>query len=196
MALRPLAKKVKKKAARSNPAGGFHLSFSRTRKSRGPLRQNPAQCRVLVFRARCAKVCSDLSQRSQILRPVCQGPDRRAQQLLLMPETFMNRSGQSVAAATKFYKLPPQDVLVIHDELDLPPGQMKLKPAEDTADTTVYAISTAILAIPTTTACGLVLGTPAMPNKWPTTCSKRPEQMTARPLTAPLMSLSMPFHLF
>ena len=55
------------------------------------------------------------------------GPIEGAQQLLLMPETFMNRSGQSVAAATKFYKLPPQDVLVIHDELDLPPGQMKLK---------------------------------------------------------------------
>lgn len=50
-----------------------------------------------------------------------------AQQLMLMPTTFMNRSGQSVRAVTQFYKIPSEDVLIVHDELDLPPGQMKLK---------------------------------------------------------------------
>ena len=46
---------------------------------------------------------------------------------LLQPMTFMNRSGFSVAALTRFYKIPAAQVLVIHDELDLQPGQVKLK---------------------------------------------------------------------
>ncbi len=46
---------------------------------------------------------------------------------LLEPQTFMNASGQSVAALARFFKIPPQDILVVHDELDLPPGQAKLK---------------------------------------------------------------------
>lgn len=46
---------------------------------------------------------------------------------LLEPQTYMNRSGQSVGALTRFYKIGPDDVLVIHDELDLPPGSAKIK---------------------------------------------------------------------
>ena len=46
---------------------------------------------------------------------------------LLMPATFMNRSGQAVQALTHFYRIQPNEMLVIHDELDLPPGQMRLK---------------------------------------------------------------------
>jgi PTH1 family peptidyl-tRNA hydrolase len=46
---------------------------------------------------------------------------------LLEPMTFMNRSGVSVAPLARFYKIEPQQVLVVHDELDLPPGQAKLK---------------------------------------------------------------------
>jgi PTH1 family peptidyl-tRNA hydrolase len=46
---------------------------------------------------------------------------------LLQPQTFMNASGQSVAALARFFKIPPQDILVAHDELDLPPGEAKLK---------------------------------------------------------------------
>lgn len=46
---------------------------------------------------------------------------------LLEPMTFMNRSGQSVAALARFFKIEPQQVLVVHDELDLQPGQTKLK---------------------------------------------------------------------
>jgi PTH1 family peptidyl-tRNA hydrolase len=45
----------------------------------------------------------------------------------LKPTTFMNLSGRSVGALAKFYKIPPESVLVIHDELDLPPGTVKLK---------------------------------------------------------------------
>ncbi len=46
---------------------------------------------------------------------------------LLMPATFMNRSGQAVQALAHFYRVEPAEMLVIHDELDLPPGQMRLK---------------------------------------------------------------------
>ena len=48
--------------------------------------------------------------------------------LLLKPQTFMNVSGQSLAAAARFYKVPVEDVLVVHDELDLPFGRLQLKP--------------------------------------------------------------------
>lgn len=46
---------------------------------------------------------------------------------LLVPTTFMNRSGQSVGALAKFYKIAPEEILVAHDELDIPPGTVKLK---------------------------------------------------------------------
>lgn len=46
---------------------------------------------------------------------------------LLKPSTFMNLSGQSVAALAGFYKIPLAEILVVHDELDLPPGTARLK---------------------------------------------------------------------
>jgi PTH1 family peptidyl-tRNA hydrolase len=46
---------------------------------------------------------------------------------LLMPQTFMNRSGQAVQALAHFYRIEPAAMLVVHDELDIPPGQMRLK---------------------------------------------------------------------
>jgi PTH1 family peptidyl-tRNA hydrolase len=52
-----------------------------------------------------------------------QGRDVR----LLIPTTYMNRSGQAVAALANFFRIAPQAILVAHDELDLPPGIAKLK---------------------------------------------------------------------
>ena len=46
---------------------------------------------------------------------------------LLKPSTFMNRSGTSVGALAKFYRIEPAQILVVHDELDLPAGEAKLK---------------------------------------------------------------------
>jgi len=46
---------------------------------------------------------------------------------LMQPQTFMNASGAAVGAFAKFYKIPSQDILVVHDELDLPPGVARLK---------------------------------------------------------------------
>jgi PTH1 family peptidyl-tRNA hydrolase len=46
---------------------------------------------------------------------------------LLEPRTFMNLSGKSVAALSRFFKIQPDEILVAHDELDIVPGQAKLK---------------------------------------------------------------------
>jgi PTH1 family peptidyl-tRNA hydrolase len=46
---------------------------------------------------------------------------------LLEPQTYMNLSGRSVAALARFYKIAPEEILVAYDELDLLPGQLKLK---------------------------------------------------------------------
>ena len=46
---------------------------------------------------------------------------------LLQPMTYMNLSGKAVAALARFYKIAPADILVVHDELDLLPGQAKIK---------------------------------------------------------------------
>jgi PTH1 family peptidyl-tRNA hydrolase len=49
------------------------------------------------------------------------------QVFLAKPQTYMNRSGQCVGALARFYKLEAQEILVLHDELDLYPGQVKVK---------------------------------------------------------------------
>src|SRR3977135_1679355 len=44
---------------------------------------------------------------------------------LLLPQTYMNVSGKSVGALARFYKIQPHEILVVHDELDFPPGGAK-----------------------------------------------------------------------
>ena len=46
---------------------------------------------------------------------------------LMKPSTYMNRSGQAVGALANFFKIPVADILVLHDELDIAPGQVRLK---------------------------------------------------------------------
>jgi PTH1 family peptidyl-tRNA hydrolase len=46
---------------------------------------------------------------------------------LLIPTTFMNRSGRAVAAVASFYRISPEEILVAHDELDIPPGSARFK---------------------------------------------------------------------
>jgi len=53
--------------------------------------------------------------------------DRDERLALLVPETFMNESGRSVAPALRFYKLPPERLVVVHDELDLELGDVRAK---------------------------------------------------------------------
>jgi PTH1 family peptidyl-tRNA hydrolase len=47
--------------------------------------------------------------------------------VLIEPQTFMNESGRAVQEAARFYKIPLQDIIVFHDELDLAPGKLRVK---------------------------------------------------------------------
>lgn len=58
------------------------------------------------------------------------GGERR---LLLKPQTFMNNSGEAVLAAMSFYKIMPAEIVVIHDEIDLRPGKLRVKRGGGTA---------------------------------------------------------------
>ena len=56
-----------------------------------------------------------------------EGPLAGEKRLLLKPQTFMNDSGEAVLAAASFYKIPPSEIVVIHDEIDLKPGKLRVK---------------------------------------------------------------------
>ncbi|MEW6145596.1 MAG: aminoacyl-tRNA hydrolase [Thermodesulfobacteriota bacterium] len=47
--------------------------------------------------------------------------------ILLKPETYMNRSGESVSSAASFYNIPAENIIIVHDELDLPAGTVRIK---------------------------------------------------------------------
>jgi PTH1 family peptidyl-tRNA hydrolase len=48
--------------------------------------------------------------------------------ILAKPQTFMNNAGQSVSSLDRFFKLPPEQILAVHDDLDLPLGSLRLRP--------------------------------------------------------------------
>ncbi len=58
---------------------------------------------------------------------VCEGTLDGEKALILKPQTYMNESGRSVGEAMRFYKLEPSDVVVMHDELDLPAAKVRIK---------------------------------------------------------------------
>ena len=58
---------------------------------------------------------------------LCEARDGDARVALLAPQTMMNDSGRSVAAAARFYKLAPERLLVVHDEIDIPLGEVRAK---------------------------------------------------------------------
>jgi PTH1 family peptidyl-tRNA hydrolase len=57
----------------------------------------------------------------------CEGPIGGERALLLLPGTFMNESGRAVGEAMNFYKLGHGDIVVFHDEIDLPPAKLRVK---------------------------------------------------------------------
>ncbi len=56
-----------------------------------------------------------------------QGDIKGQKAIILKPQTYMNESGQSVQAVAAFYKIKPENIVVLYDELDLPPGKVKIK---------------------------------------------------------------------
>jgi PTH1 family peptidyl-tRNA hydrolase len=65
--------------------------------------------------------------RSKFQGEISEGSIGGTKVLVLKPMTYMNLSGQSVAAAARFLKVPVEDIVVIHDELDLAPGRLRVK---------------------------------------------------------------------
>ena len=65
----------------------------------------------------------DKKYHGQVGRGTIEGQEVR----LLLPETFMNRSGQSVVPLAKFFQIKPNEILIAHDELDISPGSIRLK---------------------------------------------------------------------
>ncbi len=65
--------------------------------------------------------------RSKFQSELCEGQIAGERVMLLKPQTYMNLSGQAVAAAMRFLKLPLESLVVIHDDLDLAPGKVRVK---------------------------------------------------------------------
>ena len=69
----------------------------------------------------------DWADNKKFRAEIAEGKIDKEKILLFKPQTFMNNSGQSVSAAAKFYKIKPADIWVIHDDLDLPLGKIKIQ---------------------------------------------------------------------
>jgi PTH1 family peptidyl-tRNA hydrolase len=67
------------------------------------------------------------AQRAKFQSVISEGEVEGQKILLMKPQTFMNNSGNAVGEAARFYKIPPQDVIVFHDEIDLAPGRFRMK---------------------------------------------------------------------
>lgn len=74
-----------------------------------------------------AKLNANFSAEKSFFGEVAKARWQSRQIWLLKPTTFMNRSGQAVGALARFYKIPTESILVAHDELDLLPGQVRVK---------------------------------------------------------------------
>ncbi|WP_407067110.1 aminoacyl-tRNA hydrolase [Hyphococcus lacteus] len=63
----------------------------------------------------------------EVREGILNGPTGRTKALILKPLTYMNESGRSVGEAARFYKIPPENIIVFYDELDLAPGKLRMK---------------------------------------------------------------------
>ncbi len=77
---------------------------------------------------RFAKEHEVRSLRRRFNAEVAEGEVAGKRVMVIKPQTFMNSSGDAVAKVAKFYKIAPQDLLVIYDDLDLPLGKLRLRP--------------------------------------------------------------------
>lgn len=72
-------------------------------------------------------VASGIAMRKDLKYQALVGRHADSGAWLLLPQTFMNASGRSVLMLAGFFRIPPEEILVVHDELDFPPGVAKLK---------------------------------------------------------------------
>jgi len=77
--------------------------------------------------ALAAKLLGAGSYKSAFGALTCRADFEGEDLLLMKPQTFMNLSGQSVGEALRYYKIPPSDLIVIHDDMDLPLGSIRIR---------------------------------------------------------------------
>lgn len=91
---------------------------------------------------------------------------------LLVPTTFMNLSGKAVLAMANFYRIEPNEILVAHDELDLPPGVAKIKlGGGNGGHNGLKDIQTSSAITRTSTACASASAIRATRTRWWASCS-------------------------
>ena len=80
----------------------------------------------LVLDTLAQKLGADLSERKH--RALCGKAVIGGQKVILLkPQTYMNSSGESIRAAADYYKVPPEDILVVYDDISLAPGQLRTR---------------------------------------------------------------------
>ena len=80
----------------------------------------------LVLDTLAQKLGADLSERKR--RALCGKAVIGGQKVILLkPQTYMNSSGESIRAAADYYKVPPEDILVVYDDISLAPGQLRVR---------------------------------------------------------------------
>ena len=80
----------------------------------------------LVLDTLAQKLGADLSERKH--RALCGKAVIGGQKVILLkPQTYMNSSGESIRAAADYYKVPPEDILVVYDDIGLAPGQLRIR---------------------------------------------------------------------
>ena len=80
----------------------------------------------LVLDTLAQKLGADLSERKH--RALCGKAVIGGQKVILLkPQTYMNSSGESIRAAADYYKVPPEDILVVYDDISLAPGQLRIR---------------------------------------------------------------------
>ena len=70
--------------------------------------------------------CSDFAPEKKFDAEIAEGNIHGEKVLLVKPQTFMNRSGEATQKILSFYKLTPTDIVVVHDDLDIPAGKFKI----------------------------------------------------------------------
>ncbi len=81
---------------------------------------------ITAWQKKHADIFTDFTDQPKFTSQISQGSWQDQKILLVKPLTFMNLSGQAIAKIKSFYHLPNNDIWIIHDDLDLPPGKTKI----------------------------------------------------------------------
>lgn len=95
-----------------------------------------AQRYLIEIAKKQGKALIGMGWREKRPRAQCRGESKgetalnsaREKVLLVKPQTYMNNSGEAVVALAQYYQIEPADILVIHDDMDLPTGKLRLRP--------------------------------------------------------------------